>query len=72
MSAGVTIAGIPIMASESELSQAPLEQLLAELTDAKLEKREADIERIQKEIGRRQARGEQRPSREAAHAKTEF
>ena len=39
----------------------PLDQLLAELTDAKLEKREEDIEQLQEEISQRQARGERPP-----------
>ncbi len=39
----------------------PLDQLLAELTDAKLEKREGDIEQLHEEIGKRQARGERPP-----------
>jgi len=39
----------------------PLDQLLSELTDAKLEKREGDIARLQQEIGKRQAQGEQPP-----------
>jgi hypothetical protein len=49
-----------------------LDQLLEELTDAKLEKREADIAQLQDEIGKRQARGEPasapRPDDNAAKA----
>lgn len=44
------------------VTEVPLEQLLSELTDAKLEKREADIARLQEEIERRQARGEPAPA----------
>ena len=39
----------------------PLCQLLEELTDAKLERREGDIARLQEEIGKHQARGETAP-----------
>ena len=53
-------------------SQASLEQLLEELTDAKLEKREADIQRLQQEIGRRQSRGDAGPQREPPRTTTEF
>lgn len=47
------------MATEpTNLADKPLEQLLEELTDARLEKREADIARLQDEICKHQARGE--------------
>jgi hypothetical protein len=36
----------------------PLNKLLNDLVDAKLEQRQADIERLEREIGQRQARGE--------------
>jgi hypothetical protein len=50
------------MATElTNLADKPLAQLLAELTDAKLEKREEDIARLQQEIGKHQARGEAPP-----------
>ncbi len=39
----------------------PLEQLLAELTDARLEKREDDIARLQAAVEKRQATGETVP-----------
>ncbi len=47
--------------NESSMTDAPLEQLLRDLTDAKLEKREDDIARLQTEVGRRQAAGETLP-----------
>ncbi len=47
---------------------APLEQLLHELADAKLEKREDDIARLQDEIGKRQAAGETVPPRDSEDA----
>ncbi len=43
----------------------PLEQLLTQLTDAKLAKRDDDIARLQDEIGRRQAAGETIPGRDS-------
>ena len=43
----------------------PLEELLNKLTDAKLEKREDDIARLQAEIGKRQAAGETVPARDS-------
>ena len=47
------------MATEvTNLADKSLDQLLAELTDAKLEKREGDIARLHEEIGKHQARGE--------------
>ena len=62
------------MTSESNAGpDTPLNTLLSELTNAKLEKREADIERLEQEIARRQARGEQRePTAEAEVARKEF
>jgi len=45
-----------------DVDTVPLEQLLQELTDAKLEKREDDIARLQKEVGKRQATGETVPA----------
>jgi hypothetical protein len=62
------------MTSESNAGpDTPLNTLLAELTDAKLEKREADIERLQQEIAKRQAQGEQpEPTPEAEVARKEF
>ena len=50
------------MANESTThADKPLDQLLEELTDAKLEKRTEDIDRLHEEIGKHQARGEQAP-----------
>lgn len=43
----------------------PLEQLLSDLTDAKFEKREDDIARLQEEVGKRQAAGETVPARDS-------
>lgn len=40
------------------LSQEPLDKLLDDLVTARLEKRQADIERLEQEICKRQARGE--------------
>ena len=62
------------MTSESNAGpDTPLNTLLSELTNAKLEKREADIERLEQEIAKRQARGEQRePTPEAEVARKEF
>jgi hypothetical protein len=59
------------MTSESNAGpDTPLNTLLSELTDAKLEKRDADIERLQQEIAKRQAKGEQRePTPEAEVAR---
>jgi len=59
------------MTSESNAGpDTPLNRLLSELTDAKLEKREADIERLEQEIAKRQAQGEQRqPTPEAEVAR---
>lgn len=51
------------MTSESNAGpDTPLNTLLSELTGAKLEKREADIERLEQEIAKRQAQGERRES----------
>ncbi len=56
-----------------DISTAPLEQLLDELTTARLEKREDEIARLQEEIGRRQAAGETVPARDSEEvAKKEF
>ena len=59
------------MTSESSAGpDTPLNTLLSELTDAKLEKRDADIERLEQEIAKRQAQGEQRePTPEAEVAR---
>jgi len=47
------------MATEvTNLADKSLDQLLAALTDAKLEKRDEDIARLHEEIGKHQARGE--------------
>lgn len=48
------------------IATAPLEQLLSELTTAKLENKEDVIARLQDEIGRRQAAGETVPARDSA------
>jgi len=57
------------MTSESNAGpDTPLNTLLSQLTDAKLEKREADIERLEQEIAKRQAQGEQ-PTPEAEVAR---
>ena len=59
------------MASEpTAISAEPLDKLLSDLVDAKLEKRQPDIERLEREIGKRQARGEGAPdaSPPAEHA----
>jgi len=59
--------------NEGPDTDTPLNTLLSELTDAKLEKREADIERLEREIAKRQAQGEQRePSPEAEVARKVF
>ena len=62
------------MTSESNAGpDTPLNKLLAELTNAKLEKREVDIERLEQEIAKRQAQGEQRePTPEAEAARKGF
>ncbi len=44
---------------------APLQELLTVLADAKLEKREDDVARLQDEIGKRQAAGETVPARDS-------
>lgn len=51
--------------SNLDVNTAPLEQLLNALVDAKLEKREADIARLEDEIGKRQAAGETVPARDS-------
>lgn len=60
---GATVAHAESMSTEltNKAAEIPLEQLLSDLVDAKLEKREADINRLQDEISRRQARGEPAP-----------
>jgi len=63
------------MTSESNTgNDTPLDTLLSELTNAKLEKREADIERLQQEIAKRQAQGgeEREPTPEAEVARKVF
>lgn len=50
--------------NDTPTDNVPLEQLLSDLTDAKLEKREADISRLQEEVGKRQAAGETVPARD--------
>jgi len=45
---------------------ASLGRLLSDLTDAKLEKRDDDIARLQDEIGKRQAAGETVPARDVS------
>lgn len=48
-----------------DISTAPLEQLLDDLTTARLEKREDEIALLQEEIGKRQAAGGTVPARDS-------